>query len=121
MDESDCVRIQQLEVQAHIGVPEGERASAQRLSFNLTIWPARPIRDLQDDIERAVNYASVCADVKKFVSARRDKLIETLADALATHLLEAFAIRKITVELRKYILPEVEFVSISVTREGSAG
>ena len=57
--------------------------------------------------------------MKKFVGQRRDRLIETLADALAAHLLEAFEIRRITIELRKYILPEVEFVSVTVTRERS--
>jgi hypothetical protein len=36
---------------------------------------------------------------------------------LAFHLLEVFEIRRITIELRKYILPDVEFVSVTVTRE----
>ena len=117
MAEPDFIRIQQLEVQAHVGVPEEERSSPQRLTFNLLLWPLRSLGDLQDDIGRAVNYASVCAEVEKFVGQRRDKLIETLADALARHLLEAFPIRRITIELRKYILPETEFVSVTVTRE----
>ena len=120
MDESNCVRIQELEVQAQIGVPEEERVSPQRLTFNLTFWPIRAFGALQDDIGRAVNYATVCEETKKFVGERRDRLIETLADALARHLLEKFEIRKITVELRKYVLPETSFVSVTVTRERSA-
>lgn len=110
------IRIEQLEVLANIGVPDEERASAQKLTFNLALFPVRPLADFNDEIDRAVNYAAVCAEVKKFVGPRRDKLIETLADALASHLLQAFEIRRITVELRKYILP-VEFVSVIVTRE----
>jgi len=86
----DVIRLEQLEVQTHIGVPEDERASPQRLAFNLTLWPVRSSEELHDEIGRAVNYASVCAEVKKFVEQRRDRLIETLADALAAHLLEAF-------------------------------
>ena len=115
----DQIHIEQLEVFAHIGVPDEERASAQKLTFNITLWPTRRMDDLGDKIGRAVNYAAVCAEVKTFVSQRRDKLIETLADALAFHLLERFEIRRITIELRKYILPEVEFVSVTVTRERS--
>ena len=115
----DRIHIEQLEVQAHIGVPDDERASGQRLTFNLTLWPLRPLRDLGDDIQRAVNYADVCVETKKFAESRRDKLIETMADALALHLLEAFELRRVTVELRKYILPEVEFVSVTMTRERS--
>jgi 7,8-dihydroneopterin aldolase/epimerase/oxygenase len=116
---NDHIHIRRLEVFAHIGVPDEERSSAQRLGFNLTLWPLRPMGDVQDDIARAVNYAAVCSEVKKFVEARRDKLIETLANALAAHLLERFEIRRITVELRKYILPQVEFVSVTLTRERS--
>ena len=98
----DHIQIEQLEVFAGIGVPEDERASAQRLTFNLTLWPVRPMNDLNDEIGRAVNYADVCAEVRAFVGRRNDKLIETLADALAFHLLERFEIRRVRIELRKY-------------------
>jgi dihydroneopterin aldolase len=114
---SDAIHIQALEVFGHIGVPEEERAKSQRLTFNLTLWPLRSLTELDDEIGRAVNYAAVCGAVKNFVAPRRDRLIETLANALALHLLDQFEIRRVTVELRKYILPEVEFVSVTVTRE----
>jgi dihydroneopterin aldolase len=115
----DRIHLERLEVFAHIGVPDEERAAAQRLTFNITLWPVFQAGELNDEIGKAVNYAKVCNEVKRFVEQRRDKLIETLANALALQLLEIFEIRRITVELRKYILPEVEFVSVAVTRERS--
>jgi dihydroneopterin aldolase len=115
--EGDAIRIERLEVFAHIGVPEDERSQPQRLTVNITFWPTRYGAELGDDISRAVNYAAVCAETRKLVSERHDRLIETLADALAIHLLRLFEIRKIAVELRKFILPEVEFVSVTVTRD----
>jgi 7,8-dihydroneopterin aldolase/epimerase/oxygenase len=115
----DQIHIEQFEVFARIGVPDEERASAQKLTFNITLWPIRRMDDAGDKVGRAVNYAAVCAEVKKIVGDRKDKLIETLANALALHLLSVFEIRRITVELRKYILPDVEFVSVTVTRERS--
>ena len=115
------IRIEQIEVLAHIGVPDDERAEPQRLTIGILFWPNKSCAELNDNIARAVNYAAVCAEVKKFVGQRRDKLIETLANALAFHLLEVFEIRRVTVELRKYILPEVEFVSVTVTRERAKG
>jgi dihydroneopterin aldolase len=121
MDESDRIRIQGLEIQARIGVPEEERAASQRLTFNVTLWPLRRFDDLADDIHRAVNYASVCVEIRSFVEQRRDQLIETMADLLARRLLDLFEIHRVTVELRKYILPQVEFVSVTVTRERSEG
>jgi dihydroneopterin aldolase len=117
---NDAVHVEGLEIFAHVGVPDEERSAPQRLSFNLIFWPVRPFSELHDEIGKAVDYANVCAEVKRFVESRHDKLIETLANALAFHLLDAFQIRRITVELRKYILPEVEFVSVTVTRERSS-
>lgn len=111
------IHINQLELMASIGVPDEERAKPQRLTISLTLWPRHGAADLNDDINRTVNYAAVCAETKKFVGQRSDRLIETLADAVATHLLEVFEIRRITIELRKYILPDVEFVSVTLTRE----
>jgi dihydroneopterin aldolase len=114
------IHISQLELMAHLGVPDEERATSQRLTVSLTFWPLQGGSNLNDEITRTVNYATVCEETKKFVGERRDRLIETLADALARHLLEKFEIRKITIELRKYVLPETEFVSVTVTRDRSA-
>jgi 7,8-dihydroneopterin aldolase/epimerase/oxygenase len=116
-DAGDAIRIEQLEIFAHIGVPDEECASAQRLIFNITFWPKHQAPELEDEVARTVNYAAVCAETKNFVQGRSDRLIETLADASANHLLDMFEIRRITIELRKFILPEVEFVSVIVTRE----
>ena len=115
----DQIQIRGLEVQAHVGVPDEERAVPQRLTINLTLWPERPMDELNDEIGRAVDYAVVGGAVRKFVEARRDKLIETMGNALALHLLENFELRRVAIELRKYILPDVEFVSVRVTRERS--
>jgi FolB domain-containing protein len=114
---SDQIHIEGLEVSARIGVPEEERAAVQRLTFNVTYWPVRPMEELNDEIKGAVNYAAVCAELRKFVEQSEVKLIETLANSLALHLLARFDIQRVTVELRKFILPEVEFVSVKVTRE----
>jgi len=114
------IRIEQIEVFAHIGVPDDERSQPQRLTISITFWPTKHVLELGDDIGRTVDYAAVCAETKNFVHNRSDRLIETLADALASHLLEVFEIRRITIELRKFILPDVDFVSVTVTRHRSA-
>jgi FolB domain-containing protein len=118
-NDGDMVRIEGLELLAQIGVPEDERSQPQRLTLNISFWPIKSGPELNDDITHAVNYATVCSEVTSLVSGRRDRLIETLAEATASHLLETFEIRRVTIELRKYILPEVEFVSVTLTRERS--
>ena len=79
---SDRIHIHQLELAARVGVPEKERAAPQRLTASITLWPRQQPEELDDDIAKTVNYSKVCEETKKFVLARSDKLIETLADRL---------------------------------------
>ena len=83
------------------------------------MWPRRPLVDLGDDIRNTINYSEVCDQTKTFVSNRTDKLIETLADCLAVHLLKRFSIQRITVELRKFVRPDAKFVAVTVTRNAA--
>jgi phosphoglycolate phosphatase/dihydroneopterin aldolase len=47
------------------------------------------------------------------------KLIETLADEVALHLLARFGLREVEIELRKFILPDTKFVSVRIVRTAS--
>jgi len=116
---SDHIHIEELEISAHIGVPEEERANPQRLTVSITLWPNRDTRDLRDQIDRTVNYSAVAEAAKNFVRDQSVNLIETLADRLAMHLLGKFAVQKIMVELRKFVLPDAKHVSVTVTRSAS--
>ena len=116
---SDPIHIEQLEISTHIGVPEKERATAQRLTVSITLWPKQDTRDSGDQIGRTVNYSAVAEEAKSFARDQSVNLIETLADALAMHLLGSFAIQKIEIELRKFALPDAKYASITVTRTAS--
>lgn len=113
---ADQIHIEQLDIFAHVGVPEKERATPQRLALSITIWPRFQADDLGDDVTKTVDYSELCQEAKTFVQGRADKLIETLADAMAEHLLRKFAVRRITVELRKFVLKGARYVSVTVNR-----
>lgn len=113
---TDYVHIEQLELSARIGVTEIERDQPQRLTVSVTMWPGKQLVDLSDDVRNTINYSEVCQETKAFVRDRADKLIETLADALAKHLLKRFAMHKIAIEVRKFVVPDTKFVAVSVTR-----
>jgi len=118
-ESDDRIHIEQLKIVARVGVSKRERARSQRLALSITIWTRFQVDDLDDDVTKAVDYSELCQEAKKFAQGRVDKLIETLADAIAEHLLCKFAIRKITVELRKFVLKRAAYVSVTVTRRAS--
>ena len=116
---ADQIHIEQLEIFARVGVPEKERATPQRLTVSITLWPKQDTRDSGDQIGRTVNYSAVAEEAKSFARDQSVNLIETLADRLATHLLGTFPIRKLTVELRKFVLQDAKYVSVRVMRTAS--
>ena len=113
------IHIEQLKVFARVGVPRAERAKRQRLVLNITIWPARDLRDLDDRLARTVDYAALCQEAKGFLSRQSPKLLETLTNDLAAYLLRKFRVRKISVEIRKFVLKDVAYASVTVTRVAS--
>jgi dihydroneopterin aldolase len=58
--------------------------------------------------------------VKEFIRRHDYKLIETLAEETAAHLLAQFNLRKVEVEVRKFVLPGVNYVSVTAVREREA-
>jgi 7,8-dihydroneopterin aldolase/epimerase/oxygenase len=115
----DAIHIERLELWTHIGVPDAERAEAQRLEANVTLEPLGGFRGLQDEIERTVDYLKVCEDVKELARERPRRLIETLAEEIAGLLLERFPVGAVSVELRKFILPDTAHVCVRLRRESS--
>ena len=114
---ADQIFIESLELSSAIGVPDVERARPQRLTVSITLEPQRGFRELGDAIENAVDYASVTEFVKNLSAVRPRRLIETLADEIAGALLGHFPLRSVSVELRKFILPDTAFVAARVHRQ----
>jgi dihydroneopterin aldolase len=117
----DSILIEQLELFARVGVTESERAHPQRLTVSIRLWPREDFDKMQDDITRTVNYSAIAVATHEFAQERSDHLIETLVDSLAQHLVRLFPIRKISIELRKFVLPDAEYVAVMVTRVANAG
>ena len=116
MEEAASIRVEELEIFTRVGVTANERVSPQRLTFTITVWPKEAFENLQDDITRTVNYSAICVAAREFVQEHPVKLIETLATQLASHLLQLFPVRKLEIEVRKFVLPDAKHVSVTVSR-----
>lgn len=113
------IHIEQLKVFARVGVSKAERARRQRLVLNITLWPARDLRDIQDAVARTVDYSALCQEARRFLSEQSPRLLETLTNDLASHLLRRFRVRKISIETRKFVLKDAAYASVTVTRRAS--
>jgi len=113
------IHIEQLNVRAHVGVSKAERSKRQRLVLNITVWPARDLRDIKDAVSRTVDYAVLSRETKTYLLGESPKLLETLAQDLTAHLLRKFHLRKIRLEIRKFVLKDVAYASVTVTRRAA--
>jgi len=113
----DLIRVIDLEVYANVGVPDTERRDRQRLHISLEIGVDSFAHAVgTDNMAWTINYADVVEHVKVVVARRSRKLLETLAEDLAFDLLKTFPIKKITIEVKKFILPDTQYVSVKIER-----
>ena len=111
---SDRIVIRGLELESHIGVPAEERVEAQRLRVHLTLHVGS--FPMKDEIEGTVDYKEVADRVRDLAGKGERQLIERLAQEIADLVLKEFAVRKVRVELEKFILAETDWVGVVIKR-----
>jgi len=121
MENERIIAVRGLEVSARVGVPDEERATPQRLLVDLKFAALSQPETLNDDIALTVDYHTVSLSVAEMAGDHPRKLIETLADEIAEELLSEFGLRWIEITIRKFILPQTEWVAVSTRREWSGG
>ncbi len=116
MPENNHISLHGLGFAARIGVPDAERAAPQRLAADVTLWPTGAMEGLDDDLARTVDYSAAARVCRETAERQEYRLIETLADVLCGELLSAFPLKQVRITLRKFILPDTDAVSVTLTR-----
>jgi FolB domain-containing protein len=112
----DRIIINELEVFYHIGVPDEERARPQRLLLTIEIFHDFSAAAQMDEIAETINYFSVSQRLLRFGENKSWKLIETLAVEIAAVLKSEFRIQKISVEVKKFIIPQARHIAVKIER-----
>ena len=116
----DKITISDLEVFAFHGVLKEENSLGQKFLISAELYMDVSAVAKDDDISKSVNYSDICKEIEKFLKKNTFKLIETMADRLARHLLISHKpLRKVCVKVKKPwapILMPLDTVSVSVSR-----
>lgn len=113
----DQIIISQLGISTFIGATDEERRKPQRLRVSVTMEPISSFSTMADRLENTVDYAEISDAIKSLAVTGQRLLIETLAEEIAAKLLGSYPLAAVEVELRKYILPDTEFVAVRIRRE----
>lgn len=117
---ADTITLADLEVRYRVGVPDAERAQPQRLLLTVEMRRDFTRAAASDDLRETIDYYAVSRRLLAFGDGRSWKLIEALAVDVAALVLADFGAEAVTVEVKKFIIPEARHVSVRVTREREA-
>ncbi|HZG87583.1 dihydroneopterin aldolase [Paenibacillus sp.] len=116
----DTMKLERIQLFGNHGVFAEENKLGQRFYVSLEMKLDLRAAGKTDDLEETVNYAEVYGLVKRVVEGETFKLIEALAETLATRLLDAYAkIHEVTVRVVKPHPPfDIVFdgVTVEITR-----
>ena len=110
------ISIVDLEVSWCVGVSDEERAKPQRLLVTVDLQLDFESAALSDRIEKTINYYAVSQRILKYGEGRSWRLMEKLVTNLADTLLAEFKPAEVTVEVKKFIIPQARHISVAVTR-----
>jgi dihydroneopterin aldolase len=110
------ISIVDLEVFYRVGVPAAERAQPQRLLLIVAMKADFSAAARSDSIADTIDYFSVTQRLLKFGENREWKLIEKLAADIADSILSEFKPSSVTVEVKKFIIPQARYVSVQATK-----
>lgn len=108
--------ISDLEVAYCVGVTDEERAKPQRLLVTVDMTYDFTSAAVSDRIEKTINYADVSQDLLKYGDGRNWKLLERLVTNMTDHIMAKYKPQAVTVEIKKFSIPQARHVSVSLTR-----
>ena len=110
------ISIVDLEVSYHVGVPDAERAQPQRLLLTIELEADFSAAARSDGIADTIDYFAVTRRLLGFGKGREWKLIEKVAADIADMVLAEFNPQAVTVEVKKFIIPQALHVAVTLTK-----
>ncbi|QUN04982.1 dihydroneopterin aldolase [Shewanella yunxiaonensis] len=113
----DKVLIQGLQIETIIGIYEWEKKLHQTLSLDLEMaWDNRAAAE-HDDYSKALCYETVSRRLTQLISEKPIELIETVAERVATCLLDEFQVPWVRVRVMKPgAVPAANAVGVEIER-----
>jgi FolB domain-containing protein len=110
------ITIADLEVYYCVGVPDEERAQPQRLLLTVELFFDYSAAAAGDRLIRTIDYFAVSQRLLNFGEGRSWKLIEKVAVNAAEMVLGEFKPQAVTVEVKKFAVPQARYVSATWTQ-----
>jgi dihydroneopterin aldolase len=111
------ISIVDFEVFYRVGVLDEERAQPQRLLLTVEMESDFSAAAKSDSIADTIDYFVVSQWLQKFGDGKSWKLIEKLAADICEMILAGFKPQSVTVEVKKFPIPQARHVSVVLTQK----
>ena len=101
MTDLDQIFVDNISFVGRHGVSAKERATGQQMRIDLRVWLDTRAAARSDRLARTVDYGALTRMVVELGSSSSFKLLETLADRIATQVLETCAAQAVEVRVKK--------------------
>ncbi|CEF54035.1 dihydroneopterin aldolase [Acetobacter ghanensis] len=118
-----CLFLKNMVLDAHIGVFPHEQGVTQRIrvSVHFGVDDRTDLEVGPDDLSRTVSYERVVQLVHRIVSEGHVRLVETLAERIASGVLTDARVRVVRVRIEKLdVFDEIEAVGVEIERRPSS-
>jgi dihydroneopterin aldolase len=112
----DKIRITDLEVFYQVGVTDEERAKPQRLLLSVEMEHDFTSAISRDNLAETLDYFAIARRLLRFGEGCHWQLIETLAADIAAMIQDEFQAKTVSVEVKKFVIPQAAHVSVTLTR-----
>lgn len=105
-----------IEAECRLGVSEWEQEKPQPIWIDLELSIDAKRAAARDDVHDAVDYAALVEAVREEAERRPVRLMETLAEAIASLVLRRFHTTHVRVQVKKRALPGIGYAAVEVER-----
>lgn len=113
---ADTLRIQDVAIDCRIGVTEEERAVPQTIWVDLEVAVDAARAAARDDVRSTVDYAALVSSVHELAQSKPYRLLETIAEEIASLILGESGTSWVRVQVRKRALPGIGYAAVTVER-----
>lgn len=112
----DFIFIEELRVQAWVGIYPREKVAPQTVELNLTFGVPDAAAE-RDDIDDTINYAEVVERIRRELAERHFNLIETLGEYVVSLLFNEFRAPWVKIKIAKIgVMKDVRRVGVYIQR-----
>lgn len=117
----DRIFLNNLRLKCRIGASEKERGEPQEVLVDLSLFLDLRRAGIADNIGRTIDYRKVTRQVERLVSEREFKLLEALAERIASLVLKPAGVARVVVRVRKTKYSSDPSIGVEIERSRRRG